>query len=161
MFQVQPIIMQDQNADEVLGKLQQKVESGEKLTKEDLLPLVLCPLMGGETSQKDRVQAAYNITNKAIAEDDELIRKVEAVVYVMADKFLDSVDMKELKEELKMTRQGRMMYEEGRLDGMIAVIKICKKFGALKNEAVNQIVETFGKTEEEAEKQVEEYWDKA
>lgn len=53
------------------------------------------------------------------------------------------------------------MYEEGRLDGMIAVIKICKKFGALKNEAVNQIMEAFGKTEEEAEKQVEEYWDKA
>ena len=155
-FQVQPIIMQDQNADEVLEKLQQKVELGEKLTKEDLLPLVLCPLMGGETSQKDRVQAAYNITNKAITEDDELIRKVEAVVYVMADKFLDSVDMKELKEELKMTRQGRMMYEEGIVSG---IVRTCKKFGALKDEAVKQIVEAFGKTEEEAEKQVEEYWD--
>ena len=87
---------------------------------------------------------------------NELLRKVKAVVYVMADKFLDLVDMKELKEELKMTRQGRMMYEEGIVSG---IVRTCKKFGALKDEAVKQIVEAFGKTEEEAEKQVEEYWD--
>ncbi len=111
-FHIQPIIMQDKNADEVIEKLQQKVE---------------------------------------------------AMVYVMADKFLDSMDMEALKEELKMTRQGRMMYEEGRMDGrlegIIVVVRMCKKLGALQQEAVEQIMEGFGKTSEEAQKEVEKYWD--
>ena len=82
-FQIQPIIMQDENADDVISRLQKKVELGEMLTKEDLLPLVLCPLMAGELSQKDRVKAAYQITSKATTEDVDVIRKVEAVVYQM------------------------------------------------------------------------------
>lgn len=162
-FHIQPIIMQDKNADEVIEKLQQKVEAGERLMKEDLLPLVLCPIMGGKLTQKDRIKAAYNITSKAITGDEEFIRKVEAMVYVMADKFLDSMDMEALKEELKMTRQGRMMYEEGRMDGrlegIIVVVRMCKKLGALQQEAVEQIMEGFGKTSEEAQKEVEKYWD--
>ena len=43
-----------------------------------------------------------------------MIRKVEAVIYIMADKFLDSVEMEQLKKEIKMTRLGKcyMMMEE-------------------------------------------------
>ena len=77
--------MKDKNADEV--------------TKADLLPLVLSPLMGGEMSQKERVSAAYDITRKAVGVDAEVIRKVEAVIYIMEDKFLDSVEMEQLKKE--------------------------------------------------------------
>ena len=31
----------------------------------------------------------------------------------MADKFLDSKEMEQLKEEIKMTRLGKMLYEDG------------------------------------------------
>ena len=31
----------------------------------------------------------------------------------MADKFLDSKEMEELKEEIKMTRLGKMLYHDG------------------------------------------------
>lgn len=141
-----------------------KVNAGQKVTKEDLLPLVLSPLMSGEWSQKERIRAAYEITRKAAADDAEMIKKVEAVVYIMADKFLDSKDMEELKEEIKMTRIGKMLYEdgkiEGKLEGMIlGVVRTCKKFGTLKGDAVKQIMEEFGKTHEEAQKEVEKYWE--
>lgn len=39
------------------------------------------------------------------------------MVYVMADKFLDSVEMEQLKEEIKMTRLGKMLYDDGRQAG--------------------------------------------
>ena len=112
-YRVVPIIMQDKNADKVIAELKRKQEVGEEITKADLLPLVLSPLMSGEMSQKERVLAAYDITRKANEVDAEIIRKVEAVIYIMADKFLDSEEMEQLKEEIKMTRLGRMLYDDG------------------------------------------------
>lgn len=69
------------------------VASKENITKAELFSLVLCPLMSGKLTQKERVLAAYGITRKAIGIDAEIIRKVEAVIYIMADKFLDSAEM--------------------------------------------------------------------
>ena len=89
------------------------VHLAKKYSKADLLPLVLSPLMSGQMSQKERVSAAYDITRKATEVDAEIIRKVEAVIYIMADKFLDSREMEQLKEEIKMTRLGKMLYEDG------------------------------------------------
>ena len=41
--------------------------------------------------------------------DPQIIKKIEAVVYAMGDKFSDDKDMDELREEIKMTRLGRML----------------------------------------------------
>ena len=112
-YRVVPIIMQDRNADKVIAELKNKQELGEEITKADFLPLILCPLMSGHLSQKERVLAAYEITRKATDVDAEIIRKVEAVIYIMADKFLDSKEMEQLKEEIKMTRLGKMLYDDG------------------------------------------------
>ncbi|MBQ8559681.1 MAG: hypothetical protein IJ439_06860 [Tyzzerella sp.] len=113
-YRIEPIIMQDKDADEVIAQLQRKVDSEEEITKADLLPLVLSPIMGGKMSQKERVSAAYDITRKATGVDAEVIRKVEAVIYIMADKFLDSAEMEQLKKEIKMTRLGKMLYDDGK-----------------------------------------------
>lgn len=122
-YRIQPIIMQDKNADKVIAELQRKVDAGELLTKADLLPLVLSPLMGGEMSQKERVIAAYDITKKAAGVDAEVIRKVEAVLYIMADKFLDSAEMEQLKGEIKMTRLGQMLYDDGKEAHLISLVQ--------------------------------------
>ena len=56
-------------------------------------------------------------------EDAEIIRKVEAVIYIMADKFLDSKEMEQLKEEIKMTRLGKMLYDDGAQNGAKTKLK--------------------------------------
>lgn len=99
-YRVVPIIMQDKNADKVIAELRRKQESGETITKADLLPLILSPLMSGQMSQKERVSAAYDITRKATEVDAEIIRKVEAVIYIMADKFLDSKEMEQVVKKV-------------------------------------------------------------
>ena len=116
-YKVVPIILSDKDADQVIGELKRKVEAEESLTKADLLPLCLSPLMGGKMPQKDRIMAAYDITRKAMGVTQDVIQKVEAVIYIMADKFLDAKEMKQLKEELKMTKLGQMLYEDGRSEG--------------------------------------------
>jgi len=126
-YRIVPIIMQNKNADMVIAKLKQKVNTGVEITKTDLLPLVLCPLMSGTMSQKERISTAYDITRQATIKDAEVIRKVEAVIYIMADKFLDSVEMEQLKEEIKMTRLGKMLYDDGKMRAQTSVFTLIQK----------------------------------
>ncbi|MEE1032692.1 MAG: hypothetical protein U0L12_11235 [Ruminococcus sp.] len=161
-YRIQPIIMNDKDAQKILEKLQEKMEHGEEIEKIDLLPLALCPLMGGDISLKERIFTAYEITKKVTTVNVEDIQKIEAVLYIMADKFLDSKEMEELRKEIKMTRLGQMIYadgrEEGLLQGIRVLIETCNELGQTKNATITKVVEKFGITNEAAERNVEEYW---
>ena len=122
-YRIKPIIMQNYNADEFLAKLEQKQNNGETIIKEDLIPLVLCPLMGGESATKDRINKAYRIIRKTTDVKKEDTAKIEAMLYAMADKFLDVVDLEKLKEEIAMTRLGQMIWEEGRESMLLELIQ--------------------------------------
>ena len=63
-------------------------------------------------------KAAFDITRNVSGGSVGGIKKSEAVVYVMADKFLDQLDMEEIKEGIRMTRLGQMMVELGRDEGI-------------------------------------------
>lgn len=73
--------------------------------------------MSGESSQKDRINKAYRITRNITEVKEEDINRIEAMLYAMADKFLDSVDLDKLKEEIAMTRLGQMIWEDGERKG--------------------------------------------
>lgn len=94
---VRPIIMKGHRTEEIFDNITQKLENILSLTKEDLVPLTLCPLIGGELSQKERILKAINIVKQAkdVIPNVDII---EAVLYAMANKFLNDVDMNEIKE---------------------------------------------------------------
>lgn len=119
-YRIVPIIMRDRNADQLIADIQHKIEEGELLTRKDLVPLALCLLMGGTMPLKDRVRAAFDITGKAEGINTEDIAKIEAMVFIMADKFLDRIEMEEIREGLRMTRLGEMLVELGKEEGLIA-----------------------------------------
>lgn len=68
---------------------------------------------------KERVKRAYQITQKAVSANPEDIKKIEAVLYVMADKFLDAMDMEEVMEGIRMTKLGQMLVNAGKEEGMV------------------------------------------
>ena len=109
-----------QPANRLIAKLQKSQENAEKLKKEDLVLLTLCLLMDGEMPLKDRVRAAFRITQEA-GDDYEEMDRIEAVLYVMADKFLDSVEMDELMEVFGMTRLGQKLVDKGVEEGKVEV----------------------------------------
>ncbi len=82
-FCIKPITMKSHSADRLIAKLQKSQENAEKLKKEDLVLLTLCLLMDGEMPLKDRVRAAFRITQEA-GDDYEEMDRIEAVLYVMA-----------------------------------------------------------------------------
>ena len=112
-YKITPIIMQDYNADKLLTKIEQKQKEGGVITKEDFISLVLCPLMGGHSSQKERINKAYHIIHRTSEVKKEDTVKIEAMLYAMADKFLDIVDLEKLKEDMIVTRLGQMIWEDG------------------------------------------------
>lgn len=68
--------------------------------------------------QKERTQAALEL----IKDSDSINKKdkniLESVLYVLAAKFLDSREFKEVKEVMKMTQLGAMLIEDGRSQGL-------------------------------------------
>lgn len=116
-YRIQPIIMQDYNADTLLNHLEEKQKLGKIITKEDLIPLILSPLMAGKSSIIERVSATYKIIkqNTDVLKADSI--KLEAMLYALADKFLDSTDLEKLKEEISMTKLGQMIWEDGKKEG--------------------------------------------
>lgn len=117
-YRIIPIIMKKENADIFLKELIEKKKTEKPITREELVRLTLCPLMGGEIGIKQRLQIACEITRGETAVTKEEIQKIEAVIYAMADKFLDSLDMEEFVEGMKMTRLGEMLVKEGKQEGM-------------------------------------------
>ena len=98
--------MADWNADEFLIELRHKIDENEKITKEELIRLVLMPLMGGESAQKERITGAFRIIEKAkeiyimqevkmVFETENIFIPKEALAFLMND---DINAIKELTE---------------------------------------------------------------
>lgn len=142
-YRIQPIIMSHKDGDRLLEELQEKQAKGEKLTKEDLVPLTLCLLMGGKMPQKERVRASFAITRSAYEVDSQTIQKIEAVVYAMADKFLDRDDMDQIKEEVKMTTLGQILVEDGIAQGIVQKSKEVIKIKLQKGKSIEEIADAL------------------
>ncbi|MCD8018458.1 MAG: hypothetical protein LUF92_02400 [Clostridiales bacterium] len=77
--------------------------------------MALIPLMGGEMERKDRILESLDILRRVRDDfdDQDCMDKLEAVIYTMADKFLDRMDMEDVRKGVAMTRLGQMLIEEG------------------------------------------------
>ena len=70
----------------------------------------LTPLMSSEQDWKDTIKTAI-----LLAKQDTRVtaEKTVAILYTMADKFLQGSDLEEIKEVVAMTRLGQMIYDDG------------------------------------------------
>ncbi len=110
--------MKKKDGDKILRKIQKK----KKLKRKDLIPVLLSPLMSGKSEIKTRILEGI----KAVNREDKLIsieeaKKMEAMLYALANKLLSRADLEKIKEEVKMTILGQMLrddfIEEGRIEG--------------------------------------------
>ncbi len=116
-YRIHPIILQGRNADQLLERLEAKIQTGEEIKREELVEPAMCSLMGGESSQKERFHRSFAVMREIrgyLPIDKE---KIEAVMYAMAEKFLDEMDLEEMKEDLKMWKIGKILMNEGRSEG--------------------------------------------
>lgn len=119
-YRVRLIRLKDVNADLLLKRLDEQAASA--LTREDIIPLLFSPLMEGRSSQKERILQCIEVLRNAVTtfpQND--IRKMEAILYIFAVKFLDDTELESIKEAVAMTKLGQMIWddaiEKGREEG--------------------------------------------
>lgn len=66
------------------------------------------------------------------------------MLYAMADKFLDAVDLEKLKEEIAMTRLGQMIWEDARNETLKKMIQIKLE----KGKTIEEIAEDLEQSQE-------------
>lgn len=114
-YRIQPIYLTGYNADEILESVKNKRSAGEVLSEEDFAHLTLTPLMTSQMSRKDVIKEAIQIVKQ---EKQLTAEKTMAMLYTLADKFLNAVELEEVKEALAMTRLGQMLYDDGVKKGL-------------------------------------------
>ena len=126
--------------------------------------IALTPLMSSKKKRKDIILESLKLSK---TEKSMTAEKTMAMLYTLADKFLEGKDLEAVKEAVAMTRIGQMIFddgvvrgrEEGREEGKLeGTIKTCKKFKLSREETIKNIIEEFSLSDEEAEKYMKMYW---
>ena len=119
-YRVETVHLKDKNADKILKQLQKKVNAGAKLSLDDLVPMLLTPLMSGDTSVYERICQGFDILKKVSEQfEAEDIRKMQAILYTFACKFLSEEEVGRIKEVIGMTRLGELLMNDGIAKGRL------------------------------------------
>lgn len=98
VYRIELVRIKDADADHVFNDLDMKLRQGGRLTRSDLFPLLLAPLMSGNMDVCGRICRGMDILCMAqVDADKDDIRRMEAVLYVLAVKFLNKTDLAKLK----------------------------------------------------------------
>ena len=144
-YKISPIYLKQKNADEILRYLQQKQKNGECFTDEDFAKLSLTPLMNSTQGKKETIKTAILFAKQ---DNSEIAEKTMAILYTLADKFLQGNELKEIKEVVAMTRLGQMLYDDGLKDGKSEGREVGRKEGSNRMAALTKVLLENGKMAE-------------
>lgn len=111
-YRVRTLRINRRSADSLYKRLD-KALPGE-IGREELLSVVFSLLMKGSLPVKDRVKKGFYYLDKENPNvSGEERKKMQAMLYMLATKFLKKDELAEIKEECSMTVLGQMLMEEG------------------------------------------------
>ena len=119
-YNIKTISMYNVNGDIVLDRIEKKIKKKEEVSKSELVSLTFTPIMGGSLSKADRIMRSIRIIEEV---EDDYKYDIESMLYAFADKFLKGKELEEIKEEIAMTKLGKMLREEGIREGIKEGIK--------------------------------------
>lgn len=94
-----------------------------RLNKEDMVGLLLTPLMSGQTSISERIRKSLRMVQR---ERDTLgyedLLRMESVLYAFAMKFLSEMELNDMQEVFEMTILGHLI-EDSRMEDLKTAAK--------------------------------------
>ena len=161
-YRVKVIRLKNRNSDLLFERLKKKKALGESLTKEDLTPLLLAPLMSGSMDIEERITESITMIQEAGAALSELeMEKMQAVLYVLADKFLSEDGINRVKERIAMTKLGQMIFDDGVKKGLEQGIEVLiqdnLEEGISEKRIIVKLQKNFSLSRKEAEKYLEKF----
>ena len=172
VYQVKAVRLKGKDSDQLFKRLKENAEQGLKPSKADLVSLLLTPLMSGRLRIEERIIKSMNIlqNSRELITEVEL-EKMQAVLYTLADKFLNETELNRVKEMIAMTKLGEMLVEDGIKRGIErgleegmekgiekGIVETCRELGVSFDETIKKIKQRFGISEKEAREIVRKYW---
>ncbi len=135
-YRIKVLRMKDKDADQILRELERRQKDG-RLERSELLEILLTPLMSGEMPQQERIIRGFRLLKQEREHRKrEELAQMEAVLYVLAAKFLKTEQLKEIKEMMNMTVLGEMIMQDGIAIGEARGIKLGEARG---KDSVNRL----------------------
>lgn len=114
IYRIKAVRLKGRNSDRLFALLEAKEKQGVPLEKEDLVPLLLSPLMSGRLTIGERIVKSLHFLQSAPnAVTKTELEKMQAVMYTLALKFLSKKDLGKVKEMIFMTELGQMLVDDG------------------------------------------------
>lgn len=117
VYKVRIVRLNRRSADRLFWKLEKN--AGERIGRKELLEVVFSPLMKGKMPIKERVQKGFSLLeweNEEVCREDR--RKMQAMLYLLATKFLTREELNEVKEAIGMTYLGQLLVNDGIRQGI-------------------------------------------
>lgn len=117
-------------AEEIYQTVSHKLSRGERLTEQELMQLIILPLAEkGLEDKQERIRQVIDLVKKISDEQEQQL--VFSGLLVITDKFIDRADAEKIRREITMTKVGRLIFEDGLMEGekrqrVIAVANMIK-----------------------------------
>lgn len=119
VYRVQVVCLKHKDGDRILKMLEKRRKKGKKLGQKRLTPLLLTPLMAGESTVEERICRSLDLIRcqEAGLEKEER-QRMESILYAFAVKLLKGKALEKVKERFGMTLLGEMLVADGERKGL-------------------------------------------
>lgn len=103
-------------AEEIFQEIKSKLEDRGQLTEEELMQMIILPLAErGREGKRHRVKQVIALARQIEDEQDQKL--IYSGLLVVSDKFIDREDAETIRREIRMTKVGKMIFEDGLKEG--------------------------------------------
>ena len=112
-MEIEEAFLTELDAGDIWKGLKGKIESGESLSDEDMMRMIIYPLtFRGRRAKQEAVARAIGLAKKIA--DENRMYFVLKMIWVFADKYITEGDSNRIREVLTMTKVDRILEEEKR-----------------------------------------------
>ena len=112
-MEIEEAFLTELDAGDIWKGLKGKIESGEELSDEDMMRMIIYPLtFRGRRAKQEAVGRAIGLAKKI--ENENRMYFVLKMIWVFADKYITERDSNRIREVLTMTKVDRILEEEKR-----------------------------------------------
>ena len=141
------------DSETVQEEIREKLEHRLPLSDDELMKLIILPLTyKGKEKKKQAVKEAVELAKKIVDKEEKTF--VLSGILVFADKIIDTETAKYIKEVVRMTQVAELLLEEGReegrLQGIQALIDSLKSLLIPDETIIEQLIERYQMSQDEA-----------
>ncbi|MEW4411839.1 hypothetical protein [Clostridium sp. AN503] len=127
-LQVESAYLVFQDTEGIYKRLDEKLFAGERLDEEDLMQLTILPLtVKGNQNKQLMIERSVELARR-IPERDRTLKALAGIL-TFSDKVIDEAYKNRIKEEMRMTQIGQMIFEDGVIAGKAEGEALGKELG--------------------------------